>query len=151
MYRWERFTERAKRVLQLAEEEAKRAKHSYIGTEHLLVGLLGDEGGLATVALSNLGVEMTRVRVALRGALTHPDQRTAPEPIPTSRVRRVIEIAFDEPMRLERAKVGTEQLLLALLKEGQGIGAQVLTEMGITIDRARAELERLRGQSSGEN
>jgi ATP-dependent Clp protease ATP-binding subunit ClpC len=151
LYPFERFTERAERALKLAEEEAKRARHSYIGTEHLLVGLLGEEAALAAVALSNLGVEITRVRAAMRGALSNPDPRTLKQIIPTARVNKVIEMAFKEAERLHQAKLSSEHMLLALLSEGQGIGAQVLAEMGITVEKVRGELDRLRSQSRGES
>jgi ATP-dependent Clp protease ATP-binding subunit ClpA len=143
MYAFERFTERAKKTLSLAQQEAERSGHSYIGTEHLLLGLLGEEDGLAYHALSNLGVEAPAVRQAIENVLARDEPIAVQQIIPTSRVKKVIEISFEEARRIGHNYVGTEHLLLGLLIEGEGIAARVLENLGVTLDRARSEIERL--------
>jgi ATP-dependent Clp protease ATP-binding subunit ClpC len=144
MYPFERFTERAKKVLTLAQQEAQAAHHGYIGTEHLLLALLGEASGLGAVALSNLGVRIDRVRDAIQAVLS--DQAPIEPPttvVPTARVKRVVEISFEEARRMGHNYVGTEHLLLGLLIEGEGIAAMVLADLGVTLEAARAEIERL--------
>jgi hypothetical protein len=143
MYAFERFTERAKKTLSLAQQEAERSGHSYIGTEHLLLGLLGDEDGLAYHVLSNLGVETPTVRQAIENVLARDERIVVQQIIPTSRVKKVIEISFEEARRNGHNYVGTEHLLLGLLIEGEGIAAHVLQDLGVTLDSARSEIERL--------
>ncbi|MDQ6772350.1 MAG: hypothetical protein M3024_05085 [Candidatus Dormibacteraeota bacterium] len=120
---YERFTERAKRVLTLAQEEAESSHHSYIGTEHLMVGLLLEKEGLAAQVLTRLGVEIGPVRQTLDKVLGRSEQIKVHQIIPTSRVKKVIEIAFEEARRLGADHVDTEHLLLGLLIEGEGIAA----------------------------
>jgi ATP-dependent Clp protease ATP-binding subunit ClpC len=144
MYPFERFTERAKRVLTLAQEEAQAASQSYIGTEHLLVAMLREAGGIAAIALANLGVRTDQVREAVQAVLTSPPPIEGPATvIPTSRVKRVVEVSFEEARRMGHNYVGTEHLLLGILIEGEGIAAKVLVDLGVTLDGARAEIERL--------
>jgi ATP-dependent Clp protease ATP-binding subunit ClpA len=144
MYAFQRFTERAKHSLALAQEEAERSGHSYIGTEHLLLGLLKDERGLAHNVLSNLGMELPKVRETIEQTLNQDEESAPGQPIvPTSRVKKVIEISFDEAKRMGHNYVGTEHLLLGLMVEGEGIGAHVLEDLGLTLDRVRAEINRL--------
>jgi ATP-dependent Clp protease ATP-binding subunit ClpA len=143
MYPFERFTERAKKVLTLAQEEAEKAHHSYIGTEHLLVGLLREEGSLAALALRNLGIEIGEVRRRLEAALAADPTIVVRQIVPTARVKKVIETAFEEARRIGDTYVGTEHLLLGLLVEREGLGAQVLIQMGATLERVRTEIERL--------
>jgi ATP-dependent Clp protease ATP-binding subunit ClpC len=142
MYPFERFTERAKQVLVLAQVEAERAHHSYIGTEHLLLGLIAEGGGLAARALASLGVE-GRVRDAIRAALGEPEPGAVRSITPTTRVKKVVECAFEEARRMDSGFVGTEHLLLGVLIEGQGLAAQVLNGMGVTLEGAREEIGRL--------
>ncbi len=142
MYPFERFTNRAKKVLTLAQEEAERAHHSYIGTEHLLLGLMREGDGLAARALDNLGVEINKVRETIESVLGRNEKIIIRQIIPTSRVKRVIEIAFEEARTTGQNYVGTEHLLLALLLEGAGIAAHVLQDLGVTVEKVRAEVER---------
>jgi ATP-dependent Clp protease ATP-binding subunit ClpC len=142
MYPFERITESAKKVLALAQEDAETQKHSYIGTEHLLVGLLRETDGLAAKVLKNLGVELDKVRAAITSILGNEEFGFVHQIIPTSRVQKVIEISFEEAGRMKSDHVATEHLLLALLIEGQGIAAHVLEDLGATIERVRAELSR---------
>jgi ATP-dependent Clp protease ATP-binding subunit ClpC len=143
LYPFERFTERAKKVLTLAQEEAERSHHSYIGTEHLLLGLLREGEGLAAKVLNNLGVEIGKVRQTIESVLGRNERIIIQQIIPTSRVKKVIEISIEEARRMGHNYVGTEHLLLGLLIEGEGIAAHVLEDLGATLDKVRAEIERL--------
>jgi ATP-dependent Clp protease ATP-binding subunit ClpA len=143
MYPFERFTERAKKVLTLAQEEAERSQHSYIGTEHLLLGLFREREGLAAIVLDNLGVDIGMVRRTIEAVLGRNERIIIQQIIPTSRVKKVIELSFYEARRLGHDYVGTEHLLLGLLLEGEGIAAHVLEDLGATLPKVRAEIERL--------
>jgi ATP-dependent Clp protease ATP-binding subunit ClpA len=143
MYPFERFTERAKKVLTFAQEEAERARHNYIGTEHLLLGLLRESDGMAAKALANLGVELPMVRQTIESLLAQNDRLIIQQIVPTSRVKKVIEKSFEEARRLGHNYVGTEHMLLGLLIEGEGIAAHVLIDLGATLDKVRAEVERI--------
>jgi ATP-dependent Clp protease ATP-binding subunit ClpC len=150
LYPFERFTERAKKVLTLAQEEAERSHHSYIGTEHLLLGLLREGEGLAAKVLNNLGVEIGKVRQTIESVLGRNERIIIQQIIPTSRVKKVIEISFEEARRMGHNYVGTEHLLLGLLIEGEGIAAHVLEDLGASLDKVRAEIERLLNDSTVE-
>src|SRR5437763_578987 len=141
MYPFERFTERAKKVLTLAQEEAERSHHSYIGTEHLLLGLLREGEGLAAKVLNNLGVEINKVRATIESVLGRNERIIIQQIIPTSRVKKVIEISFEEARRMRNNYVGTEHLLLGLLIEGEGIAAHVLEDLGANLEKVRGEIE----------
>jgi len=141
MYPFERFTQRAKQVLTLAQEEAERSHHSYIGTEHLLLGVLRVTEGAGARVLGNLGVEIGQVRSLIDRVQGRDERLVIQQIIPTTRVKRVIEIAFEEARRLERNYVGTEHLLLALIIEGDGIAAHVLQDVGASQERVRAEID----------
>src|SRR5213596_217485 len=150
MYPFERFTERAKKVLTLAQEEAERSHHSYIGTEHLLLGLLREGEGLAAKVLNNLGVEIGKVRQTIESVLGRNERIIIQQIIPTSRVKKVIEISFEEARRMGHNYVGTEHLMLGLLIEGEGIAAHVLEDLGANLEKVRTEIERLLHDSSAE-
>ena len=141
MYPFERFTEKAKKVLTLAQDEAEKSHHSYIGTEHLLLGLLREGDGLAAKVLANLGVEIDKVRSTIESVLGRNERVIVQQIIPTSRVKKVIEIAFEEAKRMNNTYVGTEHLLLGLLIEGEGIAAHVLEDLGANLEKVRAEME----------
>jgi ATP-dependent Clp protease ATP-binding subunit ClpA len=143
VYPFERFTERAKKVLTLAQEGAERSHHSYIGTEHLLLGLFREREGLAAKVLNNIGVDIGMVRQTIESVLGRNERIIIQQIIPTSRVKKVIEISFDEARRMGHNYVGTEHLLLGLLIEGEGIAAHVLEDLGATVERVRPEIERL--------
>ena len=129
MYPFERFTERAKKVLTMAQQKAESAGHTYIGTEHLLLGLLGVEEGVAAKALTALGVDCERTREAIDATLSR-DPTAGPRQIaPTARVKKVIETAFEEARAVGSGFVGTEHLLFGLLIEGEGVAAQVLANL----------------------
>jgi ATP-dependent Clp protease ATP-binding subunit ClpA len=143
MHAFERFSAHARRVLTHAQEEAAAARHGHIGTEHLLLGLLRDEAGVGGQALGELGVEPARAREAIEAAVPPGTEATEGPLVPTARVKKVIELAFEESRRLGRPYVGSEHLLLGLLAEGHGVAARVLNETGVTLDSARAEVGRL--------
>src|SRR6266851_3931222 len=149
VFPFETFTERAKKVLALAQEEAEKSHHSYIGTEHVLLGLLREGDGIAAKVLNNLGVEIEKVRQTLESLVGRDKGLTVLQQIiPTSRVKKVIEISFEEARRLGHNYVGSEHLLLGLLSEGEGIAAHVLQDLGANLDKVRAEIERLRQGST---
>jgi len=145
--RFDKFTERARRVLTLAQEEAQRFNHNYIGTEHLLLGLVREGDGVAAKVLSNLGVELTKVRSAVEFIIGRGDTRTAGEIGLTPRAKKVIELAVEEARRLSHHYIGTEHLLLGLVREGEGIAASVLESLGVNLERVRAETTRILSQS----
>jgi ATP-dependent Clp protease ATP-binding subunit ClpC len=147
LYPFERFTERAKKVLTLAQEEAERSHHSYIGTEHLLLGLLREGEGLAAKVLNNLGVEINKVRSTIESVLGRNERIIIQQIIPTSRVKKVIEISFEEARRMGNNYVGTEHLLLGLLIEGEGIAAHVLEDLGANLEKVRGEIDKLLHES----
>src|SRR5439155_1302855 len=129
---------------------AERSHHSYIGTEHLLLGLLREGEGLAAKVLNNLGVEIGKVRQTIESVLGRNERIIIQQIIPTSRVKKVIEISFEEARRMGHNYVGTEHLLLGLLIEGEGIAAHVLEDLGANLEKVRGEIERLLHDSSAE-
>ncbi len=141
MYPFERFTERAKKVLTFAQEEAERSHHSYIGTEHLLLGLMRETDGLAAQALQSLGLNIETVRLRIQAVLGRHERIIIQQIIPTSRVKKVIEISFEEARRMGHNYVGTEHLLIGLLLEGEGVAAHVLIDLGVTVDKVRSQVE----------
>jgi enamine deaminase RidA (YjgF/YER057c/UK114 family) len=143
VYPFERFTNRAKKVLTLAQEEAERAHHSYIGTEHLLLGLMREGEGLAGKALDNLGVEINEVRTTIESVLGRNEKIIIKQTIPTSRVKKVVELSFEEARKMGNPYVGTEHLLLGILVEGEGIAAHVLQDLGATLEKVRGEIQKL--------
>jgi ATP-dependent Clp protease ATP-binding subunit ClpA len=143
MYPFEKFSERAKKVLTLAQEEAERSHHSYIGTEHLLLGLMREGEGIAHQVLRNLGVDISQVRQTVESVIGRSERIIIQQIIPTSRVKRVIEISFEEARRMGHNFVGTEHLLLALVLEGEGIAAHVLQDLGATEQAVRTEIDRM--------
>jgi ATP-dependent Clp protease ATP-binding subunit ClpC len=149
MYPFERFSEDAKGVLILAQQEAERSHHSYVGTEHLVIGL-ARQHGLAGQALVGLGLDAETLRQALGNALKEAEGSPVTSMIPTARVKRVIEMAFEEARQQKSSHVGTNHMLLALLTEGEGKGAQVLRERGLTVSKAQTELDRLQATGISE-
>jgi ATP-dependent Clp protease ATP-binding subunit ClpC len=135
MDRFDKFTDRARKVLTLAQDEAQRFNHNYIGTEHLLLGLVREGEGVAARVLENMNVELSKVRTAVEFIIGRGDRPVVGEVGLTPRAKRVIELAIDEARRLGHNYIGTEHLLLGLVREGEGIAAQVLAGLGA--DRAR--------------
>jgi ATP-dependent Clp protease ATP-binding subunit ClpC len=147
MDRFDKFTDRARKVLTLAQDEAQRFNHNYIGTEHLLLGLVREGEGVAARVLENMNVELAKVRTAVEFIIGRGDRPVVGEVGLTPRAKRVIELAIDEARRLGHNYIGTEHLLLGLVREGEGIAAGVLESMGVNLDRARAELIRVIGSA----
>ena len=145
--RFEKFTERARKVLTLSQEEAQRFNHDYIGTEHILLGLVREGEGVAAKVLANLGVELDKVRSAVEYIIGRGEKSVSGEIGLTPRAKRVIELAVDEARRLNHNYIGTEHLLLGLLREGEGMAAGVLESLGISLEKVRAETVRLLNQS----
>jgi len=145
MYPFERFTEDAKRTLTLAQEEAERSHHSYIGTEHLLLGLVRIEKGAAYVAFKALGITEPPVRKLIESAVGRSKRLLVNDIIPTSRVKTVIELSFDEARRMGHHEVDTGHILMGLVMEGNGIAAHVLQDLGATAERVIAATERALG------
>ncbi len=137
--RFEKFSERARRVLTVAQEEARNLNHSYIGTEHILLGLVREEEGVAARVLINLGISLSKVRSAVEFIIGRGERPTTGETGLTPRAKKVIELAIDEARQLGHNYIGTEHLLLGLLREGEGVASNVLDSFGITLERARAE------------
>lgn len=138
--RFNRFTERARKVIQLAQEEAQRLQHNYIGTEHLLLGLVREGEGIAAKVLINMGVDLDKVRSAVESIIGRGDHVVLGEVGLTPRAKKVIELAVDEAQRLNHHYIGTEHLLLGLLREGEGIGAGVLESFGLSLEEVRAKI-----------
>ncbi len=145
--RFDKFSERARRVLTLAQEEAQRFNHNYIGTEHLLLGLVREGEGVAAKVLANLGVELNKVRSAVEFIIGRGDRAVLGEIGLTPRAKKVIELAVDEARRLNHGYIGTEHLLLGLVREGEGIAAGVLESLGVNLERVRAETTRILAQN----
>ena len=145
--RFEKFSERARRVLSLAQEEAQRFNHNYIGTEHILLGLVRETEGVAAKTLSSLGVELGKVRSAVEFIIERGERSTTGEIGLTPRAKKVIELAVDEARRLNHHYIGTEHLLIGLMREGEGVAAGVLESLGISLDKVRAESSRILSQN----
>ncbi|MBA2396641.1 MAG: helix-turn-helix domain-containing protein [Ktedonobacteraceae bacterium] len=141
--RFDRFTDQARRVLKLSQDEAQRFKHNYVGTEHLLLGLIDEGEGTAIQALNNLGVELAKIRANIEIIVSHGDRVVLGDIGLTPRAKKVIELAVDEARRLDHHYIGTEHLLLGLLREGEGIAAGVLESLGVTLEHARTEVQQL--------
>ncbi len=143
MDRFDTFTDRAREVLTQAQDEAQRFNHVYIGTEHLLLGVLRVEDGLATRVLRELGVEPRKVRAVVEFIMQRGDRPVAGEVGLTPAAKRVIELAIDEARRLGHRYIGTEHLLLGLVREGEGVAAGVLESLGVTLEQVRHEIVHL--------
>src|SRR5512136_182243 len=141
--RFDKFTERARRVLTLAQEEAQRFNHNYIGTEHLLLGLVREGEGVASKVLANLGVELNKVRSAVEFIIGRGDRPVTGEIGLTPRAKKVIELAVDEARRLGHHYIGTEHLLLGLVREGEGVAVDVLKALGVSLDKVRSQTARV--------
>src|SRR4029450_7317227 len=148
MDRFDKFTDRARKVLTLAQDEAQRFNHNYIGTEHLLLGLVREGEGVAARVPENMNVELAKVRTAVEFIIGRGDRPVVGEVGLTPRAKRVIELAIDEARRLGHNYIGTEHLLLGLVREGEGIAAGVLESLGVNLDKVRHEVIRVLSQSS---
>ena len=148
--RFEKFSERARRALTRAQEEAQHFGHNYIDTEHILLGLIAEEDSVASQVLSNLGVGVGKVRSAVEFIVGRGGRPNTNEVGLTPRAKKVIELAVDEARRLNHSYIGTEHLLLGLLREREGSAAGVLESLGVTLERVLVEVNKLLNQSGGQ-
>jgi ATP-dependent Clp protease ATP-binding subunit ClpA len=137
---FDRFTERARTVMRLSQEEAQLVNHNYIGTEHILLGLVREGEGVAAKVLANLGVDLDKVRSAVEFIIGRGGRRVTGEIGLTPRAKKVLQLAGDEAARLGHHYVGTEHILLGLIREGEGIAAGVLESLGVSLERVRSEV-----------
>jgi ATP-dependent Clp protease ATP-binding subunit ClpC len=141
---FERFTDRARRVVVLAQEEARLLKHNYIGTEHLLLGLVREGDGIAAEVLRGLNVDLERMRESLRNRIGEGGAPPLGHIPFTPRAKTVLELSLREALQLGHNYIGTEHVLLGLVREGQGVGAQTLAEFGVEVGAVRqAVIQRL--------
>ena len=138
------FTERVRKVLQFSREESLGLNHEYVGTEHMLLGLCREGEGVAAAAIHNVGVDPHEIRNAILDVVKRGSTPVPGPDLPyTSRAKKVLELSMTEARELQHSYVGTEHLLLGLIKEERGIAAQVLASMGLTADKVRPEILRL--------
>ena len=140
---WQRFTERARRVVFFAQEEAGRLGENYVSTEHLLLGLVRENDSVAARILDRMGVSLGRIRSEIERQVTRGDGRLGQDMQLTPRAKRVIDLAYDEARNLNNNYIGTEHLLLGLIREGEGMAARVLQRLGVDIERTRREVMNL--------
>ena len=134
---FERFTDRARRVIVLAQDEAKMLNHNYIGTEHILLGLIHEGEGVAAKALEQMGISLEAVREQVEEIIGH-GQNPPTGHIPfTPRAKKVLELSLREALQMNHSYIGTEHILLGLIREGEGIAAQVLIKLGADLNRVR--------------
>jgi ATP-dependent Clp protease ATP-binding subunit ClpC len=148
---FERFTDRARKVMALANQEAQRFNHEYIGTEHILLGLVKEGSGVGANVLKNLDVDLRKVRLEVEKLVkSGPDMVTMGKLPQTPRAKKVIEYAIEEARNLNHNYVGTEHLLLGLLREHEGVAAQVLMNLGLKLEEVREEVLNLLGARRGQ-
>jgi ATP-dependent Clp protease ATP-binding subunit ClpC len=146
---FDRFTERARKVIILAKEEAKRFNHDYIGTEHILLGLIKEGESVAAAVLQNLGLSLDTIRLEVEKLVQFGPSTVVSGDIPfTPKAKKVIELAMDEARRLGHNYIGTEHLLLGLIKEGEGVASHVLMNVGLDLNKVRSEVIKLLGSTT---
>ncbi len=149
MAMFERFTERARKVILLAKEEARKYNHDYVGTEHILLGLLKEGKGVAAAVLNNLGLGLDKITLEIEKLVQSGPSTKVNGDVPfTSRAKKVIEMAMDEARSLGHNYIGTEHLLLGLIAEGEGVASQVLINLGLDLGRVREEVMNLLGSAT---
>src|SRR5215217_1210042 len=147
---YERFTDRARKVMQLANQEAQRFNHEYIGTEHILLGLVKEGSGVAANVLKNLDIDLRKIRLEVEKIVQHGPggEQVVMGRLPhTPRAKKVIEYSIEEARNLNHNYVGTEHLLLGLLREQEGVAAQVLMNLGLKLEDVREEVLNLLGHN----
>src|SRR5438105_1649902 len=145
---WQRFTERARRVVFCAQEEAGRLGENYVSTEHLLLGLVRENDSVAARILDRIGVSLGRIRSEIERQVTRGDGRLGQDMQLTPRAKRVIDLAYDEARQLNNNYIGTEHLLLGLIREGEGLAGRVLAKLGVDLERTRREVMALQDNDS---
>jgi hypothetical protein len=146
---FERFTDRARRVVVLAQEEARLLNHNHIGTEHILLGLIHEGEGVAAQALRAIDVSLEATRTQVVEIVGSGAERPEPHIPFTNRAKKVLELSLREALQLGHNYIGTEHILLGLIREGEGVAAQVLTSQGADFDRVRQEVVKLLAGSAG--
>ncbi|MGB3681182.1 MAG: Clp protease N-terminal domain-containing protein [Rubrobacteraceae bacterium] len=148
---FERFTERSRKSVVLAQEEARHFNHNYIGTEHLLLGLLREEEGVAARTLASLNVTLDEVREQLESIVGYGEEGTGGKAPFTRRSKRVLEMALREALLLGHNYIGTEHLLLGLMREGEGVANRILGNLDVGVERVRREILQMldRGEYEG--
>jgi ATP-dependent Clp protease ATP-binding subunit ClpC len=143
---FERFTDRARQVVVLAQEEARMFNHNYIGTEHILIGLIREDGGVAAKGLKSLGISVDAVRQQVEGIIGIGEQEPSGHIPFTPRAKKVLELSLRESMQLGDGYIGTEHILLGLIREGDGVAAQVLVQLGVDLNLVRQQvIQRMHG------
>ncbi|MHB8636225.1 MAG: ATP-dependent Clp protease ATP-binding subunit [Fimbriimonadaceae bacterium] len=145
---WQRFTERARKVVFYAQEEAQKFGEGYVSTEHLLLGLVRESDSVAARVLEKLGVSLNRIRSEVEKQLPRGDARPNQDMTLTPRAKRVIDLAYDEARNLNNNYIGTEHLLLGLIREGDGLAGRVLAKLGVELEKARREVMSLQDNES---
>src|SRR2546421_445154 len=140
---FERFTDRARRVVVLAQEEARMLNHNYIGTEHILLGLIHEGEGVAAKALESLGISLEAVRQQVEEIIGQGQQAPSGHIPFTPRAKKVLELSLREALQLGHNYIGTEHILLGLIREGEGVAAQVLVKLGADLNRVRQQVIQL--------
>jgi ATP-dependent Clp protease ATP-binding subunit ClpC len=140
---FERFTDRARRVVVLSQEEARILNHDYIGTEHLLLGLIREGHGVAAKAMVSLGISPDSVRQQVEETVGRGQQAPAGHIPFTPQAKNVLRLALSESMALDHHYIGTEHILLGLMREGDGVAAQVLAQLGADLDQVRQQVRQL--------
>ena len=148
---FERFTDRARRVVVLAQEEARLLNHNYIGTEHILLGLIHEGEGVAAKALESLGISLEAVRAQVEEIIGHGGSAPSGHIPFTPRAKKVLELSLREALQLGHNYIGTEHILLGLIREGEGVAAQVLVKLGADLSRVRQQvIQLLSGYAGGQ-
>jgi ATP-dependent Clp protease ATP-binding subunit ClpA len=146
---FERFTDRARRVIVLAQEEARLLNHDYVGTEHLLLGLVHEGQGVGARALESLGISLEVVRAQVEAVLGRGRHAPSGHLPFTPRAKKVLELTLREALELRHNYIGTEHILLGLIREGEGVAAQVLVQLGVDLRRARQQVIQLLSGHAG--
>ncbi|WP_313624338.1 Clp protease N-terminal domain-containing protein, partial [Microbacterium sp.] len=146
---FERFTDRARRVVVLAQEEAKMLNHNYIGTEHILLGLIHEGEGVAAKALESLGISLDAVREQVQDIIGQGQQQPTGHIPFTPRAKKVLELSLREALQLGHNYIGTEHILLGLIREGEGVAAQVLVKLGADLNKVRQQVIQLLSGAPG--
>ena len=145
---FERFTEKAIKVIMLAQEEARRLGHNFVGTEQILLGLIGEGTGIGPKVLKSMGVNLKDARVEVEKIIGRGSGFVAVEIPFTPRAKRVLELSLEEARQLGHNYIGTEHLLLGLIREGEGVAARVLENLGVDLSKVRSQIIRSRGDNT---
>ncbi len=146
-----RFTEKAQKVLVLSQEEAKKLNHNYIGSEHLLLGLIQEGEGIASIALKNLGIKYESVQSEIEDLVGRGEREVSEIIGYTPRTKKILELSLMEARALNQSYIGTEHILLGLIREGEGVGAKILLDMNLSFEKIREEIIKLMNNTVNQN